>query len=44
MFMLHHLLSEKGLREKTTIDVFTPGEIFFEDIGDKVRGAVGGLM
>lgn len=44
MFMLHHLLSEKGLREKTTIDVFTPGEIFFEDIGENVRGAVGGLM
>lgn len=44
MFMLHHLLSEKGLRDKTTIDVFTPGEIFFEDIGNDVRGAVGGLM
>ncbi len=32
MFMLHHLLTEKGIRDKTTIDVFTPGEIFFEDI------------
>jgi len=44
MFMIDHYLRKKGLREKTEINVFTPGEIFFEDIDDAVRGAVGGLM
>lgn len=41
MFMLDHLLRKKGLRDKTEINVFTPGDVFFEDIGDDVRGAVG---
>jgi sulfide:quinone oxidoreductase len=44
MFMIDHYLRAKGLREKTEINVFTPGDIFFEDIDDNVRGAVGGLM
>jgi len=44
MFMIHRYLKEKGLRDKTEMNVFTPGDVFFEDIGDDVRGAVGGLM
>ena len=44
MFMIHRYLKEKGLREKTEMNVFTPGDVFFEDIGDDVRWAVGGLM
>jgi len=44
MFMINHYLEKKGLRDKTEINVFTPWEIFFEDIDDTVRGAVGGLM
>ncbi len=44
MFMIDYLLRKKGLREKSTIKVFTPGEIFFEDIGDGVRNKVGGVM
>ncbi len=44
MFMIDHYLRNKGLREKTQINVFTPGDVFFEDIDDTVRGAVAGLM
>jgi len=44
MFMIDHYLRKKGLRDQTEINVFTPGEIFFEDIDDAVRWAVGGLM
>ena len=44
MFMIDHYLRQNGLRDKTEINVFTPGEIFFEDIGDDIRVAVGGLM
>lgn len=44
MFMVDHYLRHKKLREKSTIKVFTPGEIFFEDIGDHVRNKVGGVM
>ncbi len=44
MFMLDYHLRHKNLRDKSTIKVFTPGEIFFEDIGDHVRNKVGGVM
>ncbi len=37
MFMVDHFLRENNLREKSTITVFTPGEIFFEDVGEKVH-------
>jgi hypothetical protein len=30
--MIHRYLEKKGLREKTEINVFTPGDVFFEDI------------
>ncbi len=44
MFMVDNLLREKWLREKTEINVFTPGDIFFEDVWDDARWAVGWLM
>jgi len=44
MFMLDYHLRHKNLRDQSTIKVFTPGEIFFEDIGDHVRNKVGGVM
>ena len=44
MFMFDYVMRQKGIREKATIDVFTPWEIFFEDIWDDVRWAVWGLM
>ena len=44
MFMTDNLLREKWIRDKAEINVFTPGEIFFEDVWDDARWAVGGLM
>ena len=44
MFMIDKYLRKKGLREKTEMNVFTPWDVFFEDIDDNVRGAVWGLM
>jgi len=47
MFMLDYYLSnEKNLTrgKDFSIDVFTPGEIFFEDVGDNPRNAVGQVM
>ncbi len=47
MFMLdHYLVNEKKMERKKnfSIDVFTPGEIFFEDVGDVPRNAVGAIM
>lgn len=44
MFMVDYYLRQRGLREESTIKVFTPGEIFFEDIGDSVRNKVGAVM
>lgn len=47
MFMLdHYLTHDKGLErgKDFKIDVFTPGEIFFEDVGDVPRNAVGAIM
>ncbi|MEN4046111.1 NAD(P)/FAD-dependent oxidoreductase [Sulfurimonas sp. NWX367] len=47
MFMLDfYLTHDKGLQRTKdyTIEVFTPGEIFFEDVGDTPRNAVGKIM
>lgn len=44
MFMIDYDLRKRNLREKSSINVFTPGEIFFEDVGDAVRNKVGGVM
>jgi sulfide:quinone oxidoreductase len=47
MFMLDHYLSHEKHLERAKdykIDVFTPGEIFFEDVGDVPRNTVGAIM
>jgi len=47
MFMLDfYLTHHKSLkrREDFSIEVFTPGEIFFEDVGDVPRNAIGEIM
>lgn len=44
MFMIDYDLRKRHLRERSIINVFTPGEIFFEDVGDTVRSKVGGVM
>lgn len=44
MFMIDYDLRKRKIREKAIIKVFTPGEIFFEDIGDHVRNTVGAIM
>jgi len=47
MFMFdHYLQKEKGLKssEDYAIDIFTPGEVFFEDVGDKPRSVIGKIM
>jgi sulfide:quinone oxidoreductase len=41
-FMAHHDLSRRGLDH--SISVFSPGEVFFDDVGDTVRGAIGPLL
>ena len=47
MFMFdYYLKKEKKLTQSKDykIDVFTPGEIFFEDVGDTPRNAIGKFM
>ncbi len=44
MFMTDHDLRRRGLRERSSIEVFSPGAIFFEDVGPKVHASVGALM
>jgi len=44
MFMLAHDLRERGLRSSSAIKVFSPGEIFFEDVGARVHADVGALI
>ena len=47
MFMLdYYLNNDKGLKREQDykVDVFTPGEIFFEDVGDTPREVVGKHM
>ena len=47
MFMFDHYLGrDRGFKRSKdyTIDVFTPGEVFFEDVGDKPRNAIAQFM
>jgi len=44
MFIMDYNLRKNNTRDKSTINVFTPGEVFFEDIGDNVRSKVGAIM
>jgi sulfide:quinone oxidoreductase len=41
-FMAHHDLSRRGVDH--SIAVFSPGAVFFDDVGDTVRGAIGPLL
>lgn len=44
MFMLDYDFRKRKIRKEISINVFTPGEIFFEDVGDHVREKVGKVM
>ena len=44
MFMIDNYLKKQWVRDKTSIDVFSPWDVFFEDIDNDVRWAVGWLM
>ncbi|WP_456391528.1 NAD(P)/FAD-dependent oxidoreductase [Nitratifractor sp.] len=44
MFMLDHELRKKGTRNQSSITVFSPSEIFFEDVGEKSREPVAQIM
>ena len=44
MFMLDYDFRKRKIRKETSINVFTPGEIFFEDVGNHVREKVGKVM
>ena len=37
MFMIDTYLNERGIRGKSTITVFTPGAVFFDDVGESVH-------
>ncbi len=41
IFMVDRELRRRKLRDAATIGVFTPGEIFFEDVGTDVHAALG---
>jgi sulfide:quinone oxidoreductase len=41
-FMAHHDLSRRGVDH--SISVFSPAEVFFDDVGDTVRGTIGPLL
>ena len=44
MFMVDHFLRENHIREQSTINVFSPGEIFFEDVGEPVHNSLKPLI
>ena len=44
MFMVDHELRRRGLRDRASIRVFSPGGVFFEDVGPTVHAAVERLV
>ena len=44
MFMVDQYLRREKLRDKSTIKVFTPAEVFFEDVGPKVHEVFGPII
>jgi sulfide:quinone oxidoreductase len=44
MFMVDHELRRRGLRDVSSIRVFSPGAVFFEDVGPKVHADVERLV
>jgi sulfide:quinone oxidoreductase len=41
-FMAHHELARRGVEH--SISVFSPGKVFFDDVGDAVRSAIAPLL
>ena len=37
MFMMDTYLRERGIRKKSIITVFTPGSVFFDDVGESIH-------
>ncbi len=44
MFMMDTYLKERGIREKSTITVFTPGSVFFDDVGGSIHAELAPFM
>ena len=44
MFMMDHKFRKMGVRDKSSITVFSPSTIFFEDVGDRAREVVADIM
>lgn len=44
VFMSDWELRRRNVRDKSSIRVFSPGKLFFEDVGQRVRGAIEPLM
>ena len=44
MFMMDTYLRERGIREKSSITVFTPGSVFFDDVGESIHAELGPFM
>ncbi len=44
MFMMDFFMRERGIRQGSTIQVFSPAKIFFEDVGEEVHQAIGPFM
>jgi sulfide:quinone oxidoreductase len=44
MFILDYELRQRNLRDKSTITVFSPGKIFFEDVGPQVHNDMAPLF
>ena len=44
MFMLDFFLREHDLREISTLTVFTPGKVFFDDVGPKIHKKIAPII
>jgi sulfide:quinone oxidoreductase len=44
LFMLDRRLREAGIRDRVELSAFTPGERFFDDVGDEVHAALDPLL
>jgi sulfide:quinone oxidoreductase len=42
-FLIDHELRRRGLRDSSPVTIFSPGTVFFEDVGDAVRAAAAEL-
>jgi len=44
LFMIDYYLRQKGIRDKSSITVFSPGSVFFEDVGKNVHSKIEPLI